>query len=77
MQLVEKQIVEKIRALSDEEQADVMRYVDHVLRRNERPATLGERLRQIVADIPDEVWNRVPSDGSEQHDHYIYGTRKR
>ena len=77
MHVVEQQIVDKIRSLSDEEQADVLRYVEHVLKRHGRPATLGERLMQIVADVPEEVWDRVPSDGSEQHDHYIYGTRKR
>lgn len=77
MQIAEEQIVNKIRALSDEERADVLRYVEHVLRRHERPPTLGERLREIVADVPDDVWDRVPADGSEQHDHYVYGTRKR
>ncbi|HQU92954.1 MAG TPA: hypothetical protein PLK77_11690 [Pyrinomonadaceae bacterium] len=77
MQIAEEQIVDKIRALSDEERADVLRYVERVLRRHDRPATLGERISQIVADVPDEIWDRVPTDGAEQHDHYIYGTRKR
>ena len=77
MQTVEEQIVNKIRSLSDEEREDVLRYVDNVLKRHDRPATLGERIKQIVADVPDEIWNRVPTDGPEQHDHYIYGTRKR
>src|SRR5271165_1897898 len=27
--------------------------------------------------IPPEVWDALPTDLSEQHDHYIYGTPKR
>jgi Arc/MetJ-type ribon-helix-helix transcriptional regulator len=27
--------------------------------------------------IPPEVWDSLPADLSEQHDHYIYGTPKR
>lgn len=77
MQLVEEQIVDKIRALSDKERDDVLRYVGRVLRRQHRPTTLGEKINQFFADVPDEVWERVPADGSEQHDHYTYGTLKR
>ena len=76
MQIVEEQIVEKVRTLSDKDQEDVLRYVDSVIGR-ERPKTLGEKIMEIVADVPDEVWDRVPIDGAEQHDHYIYGTPKR
>lgn len=27
--------------------------------------------------LPPEVWDALPSDLSEQHDHYVYGTPKR
>jgi Arc/MetJ-type ribon-helix-helix transcriptional regulator len=27
--------------------------------------------------IPPEVWDSLPADLSEQHDHYVYGTPKR
>lgn len=77
MQVVEEQIVEKLRRLSDKEREEVMRYVDSVIKKHERPATLGEKIKELFADVPDEVWKRVPTDGSEQHDHYIYGIPKR
>lgn len=32
---------------------------------------------RIAATVPDEVWEKVPRDMAEQHDHYIYGTEKR
>jgi Arc/MetJ-type ribon-helix-helix transcriptional regulator len=35
------------------------------------------RIVDRSAAIPDEEWAKLPVDGAEQHDHYIYGTRKR
>ena len=33
--------------------------------------------QEISASVPDEVWDTLPTDLAEQHDHYIYGTPKR
>ena len=77
MQVVEQQIIEKIQTLSAEEREQVLRYVEDVLSKRHRRQTLGEKIKEIVADVPDEVWEKIPNDGSEQHDHYIYGTPKR
>ena len=38
---------------------------------------LSARIREIWADIPDEVRAGLPADGASQHDHYIYGVPKR
>jgi len=38
---------------------------------------LAAKIREIWADIPDEVRAGLPTDGASQHDHYIYGTPKR
>jgi len=35
------------------------------------------RIRQIWADLPDDVRAKLPADGASQHDHYIYGVPKR
>jgi predicted DNA-binding antitoxin AbrB/MazE fold protein len=37
---------------------------------------IEEKLRAIVADVPQEEWDRLPADLSEHLDHYIYGTPK-
>jgi hypothetical protein len=37
---------------------------------------LSARIRQIWADMPDEVRAKLPADGASQHDHYIYGVPK-
>jgi plasmid stability protein len=38
---------------------------------------LSARIREIWADMPDEVRAKLPADGASQHDHYIYGVPKR
>jgi len=77
VQVAEKHIVEKIRALSEKEREDVLRYVDKMLSSHANSQRLGENLVDLESAFSDEVWERIPDDGSEQHDHYIYGTSKR
>ena len=38
---------------------------------------IWERIQDMTADVPDEEWDKLPTDLAEQHDHYLYGTRKR
>jgi plasmid stability protein len=38
---------------------------------------LAARIRDIWADMPDEVRAKLPADAADQHDHYIYGAPKR
>lgn len=38
----------------------------------ERP--IHEIFAEIFSDVPDEVWDRLPSDLSHRHDHYLYGS---
>jgi hypothetical protein len=39
--------------------------------------SFGEIAAELLADVPEEVFERLPTDGAAQHDHYIYGTPKR
>jgi Arc/MetJ-type ribon-helix-helix transcriptional regulator len=36
-----------------------------------------EDILELTADVPDEEWDKLPTDLAEQHDHYLYGTPKR
>ena len=38
---------------------------------------IWEVFEEISASIPEGEWAKLPTDGAEQHDHYIYGTPKR
>ena len=43
--------------------------------RDERP--IWEVIPEIMKDVPDEVFDRLPKDSASQADHYIYGLPKR
>lgn len=42
-----------------------------------RPKRIWEVAEELRKSVPDEEWDKLPVDGAEQHDHYIYGTPKR
>ena len=48
---------------------------ESVATRAHRP--IWEEIEEITAGIPDEEFLKLPVNGAEQHDHYIYGTPKR
>ena len=37
---------------------------------------IEEIIAEIAAEVPDEEWNKLPPDLSDQLDHYVYGTPK-
>jgi predicted DNA-binding antitoxin AbrB/MazE fold protein len=37
---------------------------------------IEDRIRAIMADVPQEEWDRLPADLTDHLDHYIYGTPK-
>lgn len=43
--------------------------------KDDRP--IWEIIDEIRMGIPEDVLDKLPTDGAEQHDHYIYGTPKR
>lgn len=57
------------------------RVLDFVIEmKDEENSNLSSLLQEIEKkgqEIPDEVWAEVPSDGSINHDHYLYGAKKR
>jgi Arc/MetJ-type ribon-helix-helix transcriptional regulator len=42
-----------------------------------RHKPIWEVVEEENKSIPPEVWDALPTDLAEQHDHYIYGTPKR
>jgi hypothetical protein len=80
---LENTIQEKVKALPPEKQQRVLSMVEAMLSENEttqgrvtvRP--LWEIAEEISGQVPLEEWERLPADGAEQHDHYLYGSPKR
>jgi predicted transcriptional regulator len=50
-------------------------HAKHLPQETNKP--IWERFEDTSLEIPDEELDRLPTDGSLQHDHYIYGTPKR
>jgi hypothetical protein len=68
-------VAEKMQVLPIEEQQKVVEFVD--LLSKPKKQTLLEKLVVISSRVPDEVWEKVPADGVENIDHYLYGSPKR
>jgi hypothetical protein len=80
---LENTIQEKIKALPPEKQQRLLSMVEEMLLEDEatpdrdgvRP--LWEIAEEISSKVPPEEWGKLPTDGAEQHDHYLYGSPKR
>lgn len=80
---LEDTIQDKVRALTPERQQRVLSMVEEML--SEKEATqdrvavrpLWEIAAEISSQVPLEEWEKLPADGAEQHDHYLYGLPKR
>jgi len=74
MSAVEEEIIERVHALPPDRQEEVLRFVES-LTPSRKP--LLEEIREIYQDIPDAEWEKLPRDGSENLDHYLYGAPKK
>jgi hypothetical protein len=80
---LENTIQEKVKSLPPEKQQRVLSMVEKMLSEEEaaqvrlsaRP--LWEIAAEISAQVPFDEWEKLPTDGAEQHDHYLYGSPKR
>lgn len=80
---LEQAILEKLQSLPDERQREILALVSEMLQKEQEPLSLKnsrpiwEIIAEISAEIPMEEWAKLPTDGAEQHDHYLYGSPKR
>ena len=80
---LENTIQEKVKALPPEKQQRVLSMVEEMLSEKEvkqehRPVRpLWEIAEEISSQVPREEWEKLPSDGAEHHDHYLYSSPKR
>jgi Protein of unknown function (DUF2281) len=75
-----EQIVEKLQHLAPEQQQQMLDFVEFLVQKHSPqppPKTIWEKIRERTARIPPEEWEHMPTDGSCEHDHYLYGTPKR
>lgn len=76
---VAETIFEKVKTLPLDEQREVLKIVEQRLEKNkpENSRPIWEIAKEISESIPLEEWEKLPSDGSINHDHYLYGAPKK
>ena len=76
---ISDKISEKVRDLPLVDQKEVLDIVEQkitaVRAKTEKPFL--ERVIEISNQLSDEEWAKLPTDGSVNHDHYLYGAPKR
>jgi hypothetical protein len=72
-------IFEKVKTLSRDQQEEVLQIIETKLstiqNRDSRP--IWDVITEINSSVPEEEWNKIPNDGSINHDHYLYGAPKK
>lgn len=82
---IEQELIEKLRLLPPDKQQEALRILDNLARESAsegRSADEGRRsiwevVEEINAQLPADSWDKVPTDGSINLDHYLYGAPKR
>jgi len=81
---LEDQLIDKVRALPANKQQEALRLLDNLASgANAEPDGTGvdrrpiwEVVNEINSGLPDDTWDSVPTDGSINLDHYLYGALK-
>jgi len=82
---IEDKVIEKLRVLPEDQQAEVLRFVEDLAgletkADNGHPAervAIWDKIEEIMRDVPDEDLASIPTDGSINVDHYLYGASKK
>jgi hypothetical protein len=82
---IEEKVIEKLRVLPEHQQAEVLKFVEDLAELekkadNGNPAgrvAIWHKIEEIMRDVPDEVLAGIPTDGSINVDHYLYGAPKK
>ena len=83
---IEETVIEKLRGLPLKKQQEVLEFVEKLDRQEISDTSqaepkdrmpIWERIAEISKEVPPEVWDELPTDGSINIDHYLYGSPKR
>lgn len=82
---IEDKVIEKLRVLPEDQQAEVLKFVEDLAGLetkvdNGNPAgrvAIWDKIEEIMRDVPDDVLASIPTDGSVNVDHYLYGASKK
>jgi len=80
---MEDELIDKVRALPPNKQQEALRLLDTLASAPSSESNGGgdrkpiwELAEEINAGLPADTWDNVPTDGSINLDHYLYGAPK-
>ena len=84
-QTIEQQVIETIRVLPEEKQKEILAYAKQISENaaqsedstKPKKRKLLEKIEAIMKELPPDAFEGYPTDGSLNHDHYLYGAPKR
>ena len=68
-------IFERVKVLPIEKQREILHQIEIV--EKEESSSIWQKIRARAKNVPEKIWEEMPKDGSEQHDHYLYGVPKK
>jgi hypothetical protein len=71
---ITKEIVDKIMILSDEQREEVLKFVETLKPQKRTPWQIWQ---EHLKDIPEEELDKIPTDASQNLDHYLYNAPKK
>ncbi len=71
---VSEKIAEKVKVLTAEQKEQVLEFVDKLEPEKRTPWQIWQ---EHLKDIPEEEFDKIPSDASQNLDHYLYGAPKK
>jgi len=80
---LEDQLIDRVRALPPDKQREALRLLDSLAsdvnseRINVDRKSIWDVVDRINAGLPADTWENVPTDGSINLDHYLYGAPKK
>jgi hypothetical protein len=74
---MEQSVLEGLRRLPLEQREKVVAFVQTLVQNSSPHSTIWEKIEKRIEQASPEVWNKMPADGAEQHDHYLYGAPKK
>ncbi len=72
-------IYKKVKNLPLDKQEEILEFIEEKISSADKKETrpIWEVITEISNQIPEEEWAKLPSDGSLNHDHYLYGSPKK
>jgi len=69
-----QEVIQRVEGLPQDRLQEVLRFVESVSRPEPSSRSIEDKIAAVVGEEDRDVWEDVPPDGAERHDHYIYGT---